>query len=717
MEHFSLISALHGALVPRTLSLDTSSLEGRHWMSQGLTLVNSAFMGGSSQTQKLKRGVVDMLLAVYYATSNRVTPGALSAARQMKLFSFIARRLRSMDSMADANRMIRTLKGACHACRQAGLTGQLDGVRSHVGQITFVRRTILSREYLLQLGMGGRALPAAPEHLVKAAVEKQRLLLSKPAASAGFDVDDSVEQFCRVFRLKPCKDIPCMPSLSSGSASYAYSRREGGRAQEVKDILEEDFIKNLSDVPVGGTTTSRITDKLTRMGEFLSQTGYEMESRSVAISELGYKTRVVSCSDPVRTHQSESYRRQLFKLLKRLPCCAAPLRDDIAVMKMRKFSSSSLFVFSADLSSATDNLNHEVITAFCDALNVPFELVTGGTIDDCTITTGTLMGVPCSWPILSLAHAWACWAMGIPLRSFRLKGDDLIGLWPLDVIQRYQQDIQCFTGMPINLDKSFVSKDRGVFCEKNYLLQSRTLVHTAEVIPLRFLVNRSPETGFPYVLKVRKALWAFRGFVQWRRLAAIGRHWTGVSPRLGGMCYLPTEYGGLEVLPHRFGETASKTVASLASAIHDCTLPREVQEMLRMSWTKALPAGSAERLASVRYSVVELGQALKLGGKLSSHLSSLFDRDRELFSLWAHFVSEPAGSVGYHRYYRVVKRLCKRLEKKTLPRHSRLKSWTVQGVRQLVASLKLDSSFATKEVTPEAIRRMADGRTSLAFTQ
>jgi hypothetical protein len=63
----------------------------------------------------------------------------------------------------------------------------------------------------------------------------------------------------------------------------------------------------------------------------------------------------------------------------------------------------------------------------------------------------------------------------IRARSYRLKGDDLIGLWTMDEIHRYQNCIESLTGMQVNLDKSFVAKDRGVFCEKSYFRRGHTL--------------------------------------------------------------------------------------------------------------------------------------------------------------------------------------------------------------------------------------------------
>nr|QQD86176.1 RNA-dependent RNA polymerase [Botryosphaeria dothidea narnavirus 2] len=628
-----------------------------------------------------------MLLALHYATSSRVTPGSLSAAKLCTFLRFIARRLSAMQSMGSANRMIRTLKGACHQCRAAGLTG-VGSARSAIGQVTPFQRPVVSREYLLQLSMGARALPPAPKFLLEQGVAKQLHVLTTPCEPPAWSMAASVGRFvrtkCRRFR---CEDSPLQPNFTSTSASYAYSRREGGRAGELKELLQcAGFEGSLKSRPPG-TVTQRIQDYLRLMGEFLSDEEYEMESRSVAISEYGYKARVVSCSDPVRIHQSESYRRQLIKLLGQLRPSALPLRQDLDVLRLNN-SDPCTFVYSADLTQATDYLDHHVITAFCDALGVPFELVTGGTIDDCAIARGTLMGIPCSWPILSLVHMWACWAMEIPWRSFLIKGDDLIGLWTMDEIHRYQTGIQLLTGMPPNLDKSFVSKDRGLFCERVFARNGSVLNLVTQVIPVRFLVVRTPsEEGFPYPLKTRKVLWTLVGRFHYAKLFRMGTHWTGVSPRLSGLSYLPVEYGGLECLPHSFCEAAPTLVARIASAVHDSTAVRKTLHMLRMSWSRAYPLESAEKLFSDRYSVVELGLCLSKDGGIPPSLEEQMVIDRELFSAWAHFIREPTRRVGYHRYYHVVRRLKRRLEKKALPQHGRLNRWTIQGVRRLLQSL------------------------------
>jgi len=671
----------------------------RPCVREALSTVTDAFFSGSSETRGLKVGVVKMLLALHYATSTRTTFEGMSVSLQLRFLTWIARRLRAMATMGGANRMIRTLKGACHTCRKAGLTNSPDEARTAVGQLTVARRSIWTSEFLIQLSMGGRALPKAPPHLVETAVVKQHLTLAQPSVVPALDYVKSIRKFLSHFHVEPCGYVPVKPSFTSPSASYAFSRREGGRSQEIKDLLEPEFLDCLGPpdeedcevaiFPGLGWPWNAINERLGDMGEYLSELPFEMESRSVPISEWGYKTRVVSCSDPVRTHQSESYRRQLLKKLQQLPCCRTSSEEDYNALRCDNRDEGPYQVFSADLQSATDNLSHHIIRAFSDELEVPFELVTGGTIDNCPINTGTLMGIPCSWPILSLAHAWACWAMGIPLRSFHLKGDDLIGLWTSEQIQTYQGGIQLLTGMPINLDKSFVAKDRGLFCERSYRLQNCTLVEAKQNFSVRFMVDSTPsEGGFPYPLKVRQRTWSLVGKVRWRILSTIARHWAGYVPRLGGLAYLPISWGGLEAMPHRFGEAAPSLCRKLASAIHDSKDFRKLRAMLGMAWSRAYPAESAERVTEELIAVLSLQLGLTIEGQLWPSLVRVLDESRDTLGQWAHFTNVPAGHAGYHRYYRMVRRLSKRLASKQVPQHSRLKSWTIQGVRRLVARVQ-----------------------------
>lgn len=145
-------------------------------------------------------------------------------------------------------------------------------------------------------------------------------------------------------------------------------------------------------------------------------------------------------------------------------------------------------------------------------LGIPFELFSGGTLtlNHCTkpILRGTLMGIPLSFPTLTLIHYWFCrYIVNAPVSSFYIKGDDLISLWPSRLIKFYSQNLQKYTGMVPNSSKEFISRNRGLFCEKPYQLFSgdrdtgglyvnRFYVSVKGLVPKKSWTHLSPPLSF-----------------------------------------------------------------------------------------------------------------------------------------------------------------------------------------------------------------------------
>jgi len=75
------------------------------------------------------------------------------------------------------------------------------------------------------------------------------------------------------------------------------------------------------------------------------------------------------------------------------------------------------------------------------------------------------MGLGPSWVILNLINAFSSWRAGASRHSFRICGDDLVGLWPQHVIDAYKRNMRLM-GLVINEPKSFTEKGYGVFCER-----------------------------------------------------------------------------------------------------------------------------------------------------------------------------------------------------------------------------------------------------------
>jgi len=74
------------------------------------------------------------------------------------------------------------------------------------------------------------------------------------------------------------------------------------------------------------------------------------------------------------------------------------------------------------------------------------------------------MGLGPSWTIMSVMNSYAAIKAGAAKNSFAVNGDDIVGIWPTDVIDRYE--LICHEiGIVVNKDKSFRGK-RGVFCEQ-----------------------------------------------------------------------------------------------------------------------------------------------------------------------------------------------------------------------------------------------------------
>jgi hypothetical protein len=110
-----------------------------------------------------------------------------------------------------------------------------------------------------------------------------------------------------------------------------------------------------------------------------------------------------------------------------------------------------------------------------------------------------------------------------------------------------------------------------------------------------------------------------------------------------------------------------------------------------MAWIRSYPAASAERIAGeVIAAICYQFSVVRNGGTRPSY-QAVYDDIVTTINEWAHWSTEPTRRVGYSRYYQVVKRLRIRLERKVLPQHKRLKSWTVHGIRSMVAGIGYDA--------------------------
>jgi hypothetical protein len=494
----------------------------------------------------------------------------------------------------------------------------------------------------------------------------------------------SIMRFMKRFGLRtirPEADAACM----APSASYDTPRREGGRSQEMCDyILASPTVKRESPKQLVALPAWKVANVRLRVGSELMRKPYHLKSRSVVIREYGYKTRIVSCSDALRTHSSEAYRKGLFKALSRLPCCRKPLKGDAQTYHFGRVGRRAA-VYSADLSAATDRLDHGVLTDFCECFGVPPELVIGGTVDDRPMYRGTLMGIPCSWPMLSLVHAWAIWRSGIPLTTCHLKGDDNIALWTSSQRRLYNRRLPAWTGMTLNATKSFVSEDAGTFCEKFYFRQGDNL-HLQGTVSLRALLDRSAGRGIPFPLKVRQYLWSLASRCRWKTLFLLQQQYAPNHVR-AARASLPYRYGGLDALPRYLGFRVGEELSWLFSAVHDGKVPDPVLRRIQLPLFESLPHGCHERVAAER----ESSACSEWSWVRGSLETTLLDATMALKAMFAWSAGVASGCprptpVSYHGYERLVSKYGK-LDRRMLIKHTRLRRPTVLAFRGLLKDL------------------------------
>lgn len=351
---------------------------------------------------------------------------------------------------------------------------------------------------------------------------------------------------------------------------------------------------------------------------------YSLVSQPVPVKELGGKVRIVSKSDAYRVLISERYREPWLNSLRQFRSVRLPLDSDeerypIRPLRCTCKKKCPVVVYSADLSAATDLISHDVLRQVAAERKVPWNLVSGGTLNGSPLVRGTLMGIPCSWTALTEIHLRAILDMFHTrlrvLESLYLKGDDLIALWSTCLVQRYESELPIRTGMTLNKQKSFVSPTRGLFCEKAYVLtmiENRAyLVRDSHSVSLRALANSAPDwqpRGFsinpqpaanlaavPYLLSRRRHI----GHKRAAQLCSL------VAARLLRKArqrkiepFLPLQLGGLGLLPSKATYSFSKEIACALTGLHN--LVPQCVEYFRSRHLVTMPGDSLEGLVARR---------------------------------------------------------------------------------------------------------------------
>ncbi|QJT93768.1 RNA-dependent RNA polymerase [Erysiphe necator associated narnavirus 36] len=289
-------------------------------------------------------------------------------------------------------------------------------------------------------------------------------------------------------------------------------------------------------------------------------------SEALIVPEYGAKLRVVTRSDPDLVSAGHRIRKTYFPVLLRSSnrSTSEPLVSDLRRIKFsKKAYRRGRLVFSADFTKATDLLSHESIGLACRLLNIDERLVFAGhSVHGQTTQRGAFMGLPASWTILSMVHYCVAHTVD-PKDNFRIKGDDLIALWPPSLIEEYKT-LAMEVGLVVN-DKSAVSKNFGTFCEGDYILHG----HVLERVPTHSLRiwarGELPSQDDLYKLIGRG--------VKRSRLVKLQKlylkQWKIHCKRFGLDLYAPHQLGGGGLLPPKGSRPVSSRTSRLLKLAHD----------------------------------------------------------------------------------------------------------------------------------------------------
>jgi len=590
-------------------------------------------------------------------------------------------------------RLIGETKAACLAARRFSLSGAHE-VPSAIWQL-FPKALGYnpSRRSLMQASMLARALPRKSE--VGAAVAKQITDLTTPSAVLDHADYLHLKTYAkRVFgRINP---IP-RANLNSRSASYSRSRKHGGKGQELLDVINNmeayDRLPTHEGYGREGSGLNIKSKFYHTYGPLLAAREYHMDSRAIPILERGWKVRMVSCSDPIRSLRSESYRQVLYPKLKRLEACRTALMGEPTKLTFRNVVRQAI-VYSADLSAATDKLSWGAINALSEGLGIPFDLVAGGTLEGVEMTRGTLMGIPLSWPFLSIIHNWAIERMGISKGSYHLKGDDLIALWCLEEIAYYEHHLPLLTGMELNHKKTLLGPRHGVFCERFFVRTKSvhqnewTLNLMTEVFSLRPFTGMN-DPGYPPEIALMEYLWSLEGRVSWNKIRRLSKVWESkhLPPYirgLGDIVTLPPYMGGLSLIPRDPGARVSPWLGRIATLIHNGRGDAIVRQ-LRLNLKGYVGPDTVEAKAAKCMEALENVISLRVEGHLPALEYYLSHKlDLELF--WARLQGASPGNISFKRYVSVLSSFMRK-RGKPLGSNCAALEWTYGGVRKLMARL------------------------------
>jgi len=467
------------------------------------------------------------------------------ATRSKTVESFLRRKEREFNLRGDC--FLKQFKACCSSTRQSVYNGKKS---SSLGFISpyYMRRPIKIFQYLKV----ARALPPPCACTLKNEITEFKLRVSTPAPACPEAVLKRFDGLSK-WAIKPTATT--FRHYQGCSASYQHSRREGGRGSRltgVDFVIHPNFRANPMRVP------SRVSFAVTPNVK-------TRDGKVVALAELGCKSRILTKSDEDLVALGHSYREPLFSLLTKFGhlVTSAGIKDPDLVEIRFPGARKGAVVFSGDLSAATDYLSREVISRVCKALNVDEKTVYVDTVDGEPCLRGTSMGLPPSWPILSICHYQIAGEVD-PRHNFLIKGDDIIAYWTPQQIEEYISKM-LEIGFLVNTKKSFRSLQYGTFCEVDYIRRKDTL-HRLGTFPLRSYVRGIPLTSDTWRLAVSrgvstKLLYQMDKCYNHKFIHLCKKH--KVNP------YAPMQAGGGDCCPKQLDRLTDNGTASIIRGLHN----------------------------------------------------------------------------------------------------------------------------------------------------
>jgi hypothetical protein len=270
--------------------------------------------------------------------------------------------------------------------------------------------------------------------------------------------------------------------------------------------------------------------------------------KALAVAELGCKTRIVTINHESQLVRAHAVRDALWPLISGQKCLVtseAMTDPELLTIHLPYRIDKNRFVISADFTRATDEISHEVLDRFCDYAGIDPVLVhRGQSLDGVPIKTGTPMGMPAGWTILSVIH-YVCAHLADRQHAFRIKGDDLIAYWTLGQYDHYKRNCRS-VGLHVN-DKTSVGLTYGTFCEGDYMISKGKGENPSKLVrlptfSLRSFVSDSPLSHDAVEVITRRGV-PIETLILLQRRAH--RRWFALASELGVNPYTPVQLGGL----------------------------------------------------------------------------------------------------------------------------------------------------------------------------